>query len=214
MRRTILPLIFLIPAIGVAALYIAVKSRAKRGLLPKPDEQSVPTRVIRYTPPATLPDENGEGDCWTNSIAAPYRADAWRCMAGNSIHDPCFTVAKPDAVICGMNPSNGGAGFVLKLTKPLPEPPRAGKQPPAWGWLIQLADGSDCRPFTGTRPFIDENPVNYGCSPQKEGSANVLIGDLNDKAAVWTARKAVLSQSDHSLIIESSEQVPIVAIWQ
>ena len=29
------------------------------------------------------------GHCWTGSLASPRR-DAWRCLSGNFIYDPCF----------------------------------------------------------------------------------------------------------------------------
>jgi hypothetical protein len=112
------------------------------------------TQVIRYTPPAQLPAKTESGHCWTSSIAAPYRPDAFRCMVGNEIHDPCFATAQKDRVVCDMNPASGEAGFVLKLTQalPAPEPPPTANE--NWAWLIELADGSACFPFTGTNPLI------------------------------------------------------------
>ena len=84
------------------------------------------TQVIAYAavqPASSTPMESGS--CWTNSIAAPFRADAWRCTVGNSISDPCFQIAKSTStLLCNMNPTvlDSTSTFVLKLTKPLPAP--------------------------------------------------------------------------------------------
>ena len=55
------------------------------------------TQVITYSPgPPT--GEPQAGRCWTNSLAV-WRDDAWRCIVGNEIYDPCFS--EDDSVICG-----------------------------------------------------------------------------------------------------------------
>jgi hypothetical protein len=74
------------------------------------------TAVIQYQPPTNLPDSGREGYCWTGSIAAPYRTDAWRCTEGNAIHDPCFSLPNRNFVVCGANPVTGDNGFTLTLT--------------------------------------------------------------------------------------------------
>ncbi len=112
------------------------------------------TEVIRYQPPSSLPSKKQTGSCWTASIAAPYRPDAWRCTVGNEIHDPCFVTAKRGRLLCDMNPASGARGFVLSLSKTLPE--RKGPAPngpTVWAWLVELEDGARCQPFTSTRPF-------------------------------------------------------------
>ncbi len=65
------------------------------------------TQVTYYFPPALASSTPVEkGSCWTNSIAAPYRPDAWRCAIGNGIQDPCFQIAaKHEHLVCGMNPA-------------------------------------------------------------------------------------------------------------
>ncbi len=113
------------------------------------------TQIIRYTPSLVTPDSRREGYCWTSSVAAPHRPDAWRCMEGNAIRDPCFSLPDRQRVICGANPAAGKNGFALRLTKLLPNDDTA--PVPArenWGWLIELGDGALCTPFTGTRPLV------------------------------------------------------------
>lgn len=82
------------------------------------------------------------GRCWTSSIAS-QRTDAYRCMAGNSIHDPCFTLSSR-AVAC---PTDAAAnrGIVIALTQPLPAVSTAANV-----WQMQLVSGARCNRGTGT----------------------------------------------------------------
>jgi hypothetical protein len=83
------------------------------------------------------------GYCWVGSIASA-RSDAFRCMTGNSIHDPCFTLS-PQQVACPENATQN-SGIVIALTKPLP-PPNQSKSV----WRMQLQSGAECNVATGTR---------------------------------------------------------------
>ncbi len=181
-----------------------------------------PTQVIVYipeTPASSTPVVSGS--CWTSSIAAPFRADAWRCTVGNSINDPCFEIPGSKNLLCGANPSaptTTTSSFVLKLTKPLPAPETLqGPIPPNWAWLVQLSDGTPCSPFTGTLPIAQGDiSANYGCAPQAPGGEGVLIfGDLNTSSSVWTADVGTLSVSTSSLPTVVNEKViPVARVWQ
>ena len=82
-------------------------------------ESVTATRVTTYVP--VLPRvARLAGHCWTRSIAAPARADAYRCMAGDSIYDPCFAPPRAHAVVCDVNPTTPNPGFAMRLTQPLP----------------------------------------------------------------------------------------------
>lgn len=180
------------------------------------------TQVIAYAaePPASsTPTESGS--CWTNSIAAPFRADAWRCMVGNSISDPCFEVTgSTSTLLCNVNPTEPGSTstFALALTKPLPAPevPPAGSAPSNWAWLIQLADGTLCTPFTGTLPITATGQAaNYGCAPGPLGNDIMIFGDLNSSSSVWTATVGTIAETTSSLpTIVSSTTVPVETVWQ
>jgi hypothetical protein len=144
-----------------------------------------------------------EGYCWTSSIAV-HRAGAWRCMIGNAIQDPCFTTAAvSDAVICGANPATSDAGFLMRLTKPLPSASVVTSPAP---WIVQLAIGQGqvpgpyampppktyCSTLTGTMPVVDGLAVPYLCweahveSQPKLGDTQIgLLGDFAP-AKVWT----------------------------
>jgi hypothetical protein len=179
------------------------------------------TQVIAYTPiqPAgSAPVESGS--CWTNSIAAPFRPDAWRCAVGNGISDPCFEIpGSTSTLLCGVNPTvaNSTSTFVLKLTQPLsaPEVP-PGTPPSNWAWLVQLADGTLCTPFTGTLPITATGvAANYGCAPGPLGDSVLIFGDLNSSSSVWTAEIGTISENSSSLpTITSSSTVPVEAVWQ
>ena len=187
--------------------------------------QTVPavlaTQIIAYTPPqppSSTPVKNGS--CWTNSIAAPSRSDAWRCTVGNGISDPCFEIPNSSStLLCGINPTvaNSTSTFVLKLTKPLPQSqPIKGLPPAEQVWLIQLSNGTLCSPFEGTRPFTASgDSANYDCAPGPLGNDLLIFGDLNTSSSVWTANIGTLSTPTSSLpTIVTSSTVPVSIVWQ
>jgi hypothetical protein len=122
------------------------------------------TKVSVFTP--AVPDgQHRSGDCWTDSIAIS-RPGVWRCMVGNEIYDPCFTVPKlTGALVCDARPT-GGPGFVLDLTKPLP---KQSLSPPKFPlpWLLKLADGSVCEVETGTVSRVDGHDLPFACSDSR-----------------------------------------------
>ena len=172
------------------------------------------TEVIHYTPATTVPDTGREGYCWTASIAAP-RPGAWRCMEGNAIHDPCFSVASGAAAVCGADPPTNNQGFRMTLTRPLPPPETPPVSPQNNGaWLVQLQDGTLCTPFTGTRALIAGEIAVYGCAAQKRGEQTVLLGDLDDSKPIWTARKAVVLKAASGWRLKARRTVRVKAVWQ
>lgn len=82
------------------------------------------------------------GYCWTASIAS-QRSDAYRCMVGNAIHDPCFELSA-QSVACPLDAA-ANSGLVVALNKPLPPAPSN-----ANAWQMQLASGATCGIGTGT----------------------------------------------------------------
>jgi hypothetical protein len=72
-----------------------------------------------------------------------------------------------DAVICNANPAKGSAGFILKLTKPLPKPSFQGPTYPR-PWLVKLADKITCEIQTGTIALVAGLEVPYDCSDSQE----------------------------------------------
>src|SRR5260370_28833106 len=106
--------------------------------------------IVHFVPSAPTNDTRG-GFCWTSSIAAPARHDAYRCTVDNGIHDPCFILPpNHDRLVCDADPALKKNGFLLKLTKSLSKTSHLArsKEP----WLLKLADGSNCEAMTGTMP--------------------------------------------------------------
>jgi len=177
------------------------------------------TQVTFFTPsvPAGAP---REGSCWTRSIAVD-RVGAWRCEIGDEIHDPCFQVPPlQNEVVCGADPAFGKTGFVMKLTKPFPDekaPPSAWPSP----WILQLADGSICEPFTGTRPATNDEPAQWSCI--KPGVApspatNSLVTKVH-QGNVWTAeRYAESAVTMGNPMTErrrvEAQTVPVAKVWE
>jgi hypothetical protein len=140
-------------------------------------------------------------------------------MVGNAIYDPCFHLtAKANAVVCDADPSEHKAGFTLLLAEPLPEQKAAPPKSPR-PWIVELADGSKCRPYTGTMPFIQGlPPLSYYCqtrSPPGEGEC-ALLGDFKT-GKLWTVTKIRYTQTpgkELPLKVIGRERVAVKALWQ
>lgn len=181
---------------------------------------SVPERKTGVTVfrPSVPGGPSRSGECWTDSIAV-FRPGGWRCMVGNEIYDPCFSnPGLPGAVICNANPAKDGAGFILKLTKPLPKP---SSQEPAHPrpWLVKLADKTTCEIQTGTIALVAGLEVPYDCSDSQECSDNGcphmtgLTGKFK-RGKVWMADKVTFKSSDKGLQLISRARVAVTAVWK
>lgn len=102
------------------------------------------------------------GSCWTSSLAE-HRDDAWRCMSGNYIFDPCFSSAKAQGVVLCIVAPWASTAVEIVLTKPLPKP--YGGRPSTAGlpWAIETATGLKCTMATGATTAIGNRRANYGC---------------------------------------------------
>ncbi len=161
------------------------------------------TEVIRFVPPATTA-QQASGSCFTSSIAAT-RPDAFRCMAGNVIFDPCFTTpATMSAVICVRNPLDPSTFTTLNLTQPLPAPESTPAQ--THPWFLQLADQTICNFFTGATGLVNGERLTYGCS---DGWS--IVGDLQHDT-VWTATEVLLAP--RSFNVQKTARVQIAMVWE
>ncbi len=161
------------------------------------------TRVINFTPP-TSASQQVSGNCFVSSLAAT-RADAFRCMAGNEIMDPCFTVLEnSSAVICVRNPLDPSTFVQMNLTKPLPpaEPVPAEKHP----WFLQLADDTACNFFTGATAPVNGERINYGCS-----DGLVIVGNPTT-GTVQTVQEVRLAPM--SIRVLKTFTVQVKTVWQ
>jgi hypothetical protein len=180
----------------------------------QPQESS--TNVVHYMPPTNLPNTDRKGSCWESSAAASYRTDAWRCMDGNTIYDPCFSLPGKMAVACDVIPTEREKGFRLTLTKPLPKPfvvPQD-RRAKYWGWLIELDDGMSCSPFTGERPF----GADYGCTSKTKGGNLpenwTLLTGLDGHSTLWSTKKTILVKSGSEWKVKSINSVSVKTAWQ
>jgi hypothetical protein len=170
------------------------------------------TKVISFEAPEPLPIATKTGNCWVNSIAQPFREDAWRCMVGNSIYDPCFSTNQDGVVFCQMNPLKI-TSFIINLTEPLPTAKVPAEKQDNWAWFIKLKDGTYCSPFTGTRLPVGTDIAYYGCNSNFKSEQVVLVGDLRD-GDIWKATKAVLVQNNQKWTVKTSEEVDVETVWQ
>ncbi len=170
------------------------------------------TKVINFSVPETLPELKKYGKCWTNSVAYPYRKDAFRCIIQNSVYDPCFTTNQEGVMFCQMNPLKNSE-FIIEITENLPVAELPSEMRENWAWFVLLKDGTYCSPYTGTRPFVEKNIAYYGCNSEVEDETIVLFGELK-KGNVWKTTKATLIQEENKWKIKSSKVVEIDSVWQ
>jgi hypothetical protein len=99
----------------------------------------------------------GEHDSCQQSLISA-RPDAYRCFAGDVVHDPCFT--SPRGVVCPELPWARRATLLQLAVDPAP-----GDGPIAAGlpWGIELADGQRCAFLGGATDLVDDLRANYGC---------------------------------------------------
>ena len=182
---------------------------------PPPEPPAFSTQVIIFLPPEILPAEIKAGDCQINSIAQPYRADAFKCIVGKTTYDPCFSTALADIVYCKMNPLRAGNDFLIKLSKPLPAPLVPQNINSSWAWFLLLNDGEEtfCGPYTGTRPIAGGEVAYYGCKINENKELVALLGDIK-KGQAWTAQKAILVKRGAVWTVKSSQEVNIKIVWQ
>lgn len=170
-----------------------------------------PTKIIKFmgSPGGQT---TKEGHCWTNSIAAP-RPDAWRCMAGNEILDPCFETTDRGLVQCVPDPVTGDKGVRFKLNQPLPKPDiQAGVETQGSGWLIQLTDGTVCRPATGARGQVNGKMVSCYCEGKKQNV--VLLDELDTRSPTWMAEKAILVDGPDGPKLLKTQKVAVKTVWK
>jgi hypothetical protein len=168
------------------------------------------TIVVRFAPPLPSGDTR-DGSCWTDSIAVS-RAGAYRCSVGNAIYDPCFTVpTNHERMVCGADPALKAAGFVLKLTKPLPEASHEKQQ--VEPWIIKLADGSICEAMTGTLPAVNGQSARWSCAIHiRDQIRRVGVVTTVTPGKIWMADK--FPESAIGAAGARPEKVPVKMIWE
>jgi hypothetical protein len=143
------------------------------------------------------------GSCFAGSLTAPRR-DAWRCIVGNYIHDPCFALtAHSSYVICPDAPWRK-TGTKISLTEVLPQAYRNHKAPSTTPlpWAVELSSGERCLFLSGATTVVEGERLNYLC-----GGEEGLWGYPYRGAEPWTILQG--PSEAHEL----SERVAIRHAW-
>ena len=222
-KITVIIVFFLVLLFGVGQFFARAPIQNVNPQTPGAPIVPQATQVVHYAPPVPASSTPVvQGSCWTSSIAAPFRADAWRCAVGNGIQDPCFQIAgSTSTLLCGIEPENPASSstFILSLVKPLPASSANPVSPPGadWAWLVKLQDGTLCSPFEGTLPSAADGEVAiYGCAPRYKGDDRMIFGNFDTSSALWTAEVGTLSAATSTSPppMAASSVIPVAAIWQ
>ena len=120
------------------------------------------------------------GSCWEGSLASA-RPDAWRCVSGSSILDPCYS-GPASWVACATTMADNRVVRLL-LTRPLPatNQHKSVNTRASDPERIVLANGVTCGFLTGATETVAEQRLNYGCT-----NGAWLVGDPDRSSASWT----------------------------
>jgi len=143
--------------------------------------------------------KTASGSCFTTSNVTA-RNDAYRCMTGNNIVDPCFFVNQTQ-VLCPVDGPWANSGLLLNVGS-LPSPPGSqnqgtGGQP----WAIQLPGGTNCLPISGATTVIAGQRLAYECN----GGVG-LYGSVQRSGSVWM----IFVGTPHSTTLKMK---PISVAW-
>lgn len=172
------------------------------------------TTIVAYLPGKAGPETpRVSGSCFSGSLAASHRADAWRCSPGNDLRDPCFETADKNTLLCVSDPTSATAKLALELTEPLPSQNPVSKPATAADdvWFIQLANRVTCGRFTGTLPYSDKGEIAvFGCTDGR------LIFGIDSSVQPWIAKTGTLNSSGKNFPppIENAADLPIAVVWK
>jgi len=160
------------------------------------------TKVVVFHPAGTAGSPQ-RGTCDMGESLALDRSDAWRCMVGNEIFDPCFSlVPHASSVICDADPQHP-TGIVVVLPAKLPS---HGPAHNAQAWMLRLGDGTICGFLTGATGEIANQRINYGCTNKNE-----IIGSPQAQGAVQYATAVKVDKNYKPISIFA---ISIATIWK
>jgi len=132
---------------------------------------------------------NVKGSCGMHSLASE-RPDAWRCIAGDDMYDPCFVRSSDERTLaCAESPFSKRV-TLMTVTKALADKLKLTGE--IWGlrlrgapWGLHLVSGDTCVFAQGATDAVAGERLNYAC--RKTGW---IIGVPVRSAPIWTARTA------------------------
>jgi hypothetical protein len=151
------------------------------------------TLVHTFRPGATPAAKTLTGTCWTTSIAVSS-SSAYRCLATNSILDPCFATSRRARVVdCYADPWS--APTRLKLAARLPS--TTGQVGTTHLWALRLAGGIRCVAVTGTVQIVGNVALTYSCGAGSGAAAGLTPSDGPQRTAFYrSGPRAALTQVD------------------
>lgn len=179
---------------GAATATAAVKTDA-RIYTPFTSSGGVPAHVIKTV----------RGSCFSGSSAVAHK-NAWRCMSGNLLYDPCFSSANAAGlVLCSATGPWSSSLIEIKLTKALPTKFGNKGKPTTSGlpWALVTTSGWKCRLDTGATNVVNGKRLNYSCT----GTNNSLWGSPQRKSQPWMIYSAPLQAK------ALKNLVPIKTAW-
>lgn len=153
------------------------------------------TQMRTFTPfrpdgaPASGVAAHRSGSCFTSSITVATH-DAYRCLAGNTLLDPCFARSHTARnLFCYTAPWSEATR--LHLTKPLPRPTKPLRL--TFPWAIQLAGNIRCIASGGTTDVKRGIPLSYQCP---SGEAGLYRSHRALQKALFSGRNGALHNVD------------------
>jgi hypothetical protein len=171
-RRTVMAAGILVAVVAPTAAAAATHTRA-----------SIDTPVASSGAPTVHVASTVRGHCWIGSLAAA-RSDAWRCLTGNLIYDPCFSSpSAPGIVLCPASGPWTPRAIKIKLTAKLPTKYANPGRPSTTGlpWALVTTSGWRCRLATGATSVVQGRRANYVCT----GTKDWLWGAASRRSEPW-----------------------------
>jgi hypothetical protein len=123
------------------------------------------------------------GECFAASLADQARDDAWRCMSGNRIMDPCFRGFEGAKMVLACPESPWSSRITVLVPSKEPSSAQANKAGIGRGlpWALELTNGTRCEFLTGATAAVAGMRVNYGCV----GGGLSIVGDVDRTLPQW-----------------------------
>jgi hypothetical protein len=121
------------------------------------------------------------GKCFTSSLTSS-RSDAWRCIVGNDLYDPCFSSPVAPVVICPNSDPVRGTEIRLSSGLPTADANHGTPSTKSRPWSVKLYSGTYCALASGALSVIDGLPGDYFCGAARSG----LWGSPRRTTEPWT----------------------------